>query len=136
MKRKKRSSFYRWCERQNACESGLDWIEDRSYPQIYAELTNPCWLIWLIIHAKEGRKFSPELQAELTAVAREANHGGYVSLSTIDRDSVIYTARSLGAHSFSEVCDAIRKHVGKRPAIHELWHKKSKNQKRDSTSRK
>ncbi len=129
------TSFQRWLRSVEACEEGIEWVGDKTYAETYEQLTNPCWLLWLI---EIPGNFDLDTINLIYEVAEKANKGFYVDLCFIDlpvkstkswygasyasHDSL--DCSSPKAHRYKKVCDAIRKHLGKRPAIAALSHKK------------
>jgi hypothetical protein len=104
--RKKRAqAFYNYCKRLGACEEGLLWIKGKTYQEAWEQLTNPCWMLWLVQRAEYP--LYGKVYTTLSIAAEKANTGYYIGLTGMFRGGEWIPSEE--AHGRLKICNAIRR---------------------------
>jgi len=61
--------FWDWMEQEDACYDGSLWAEGRTLREAWAEIANPCWMMWLVQNS------GTDLRRECTELAIDRDPG-------------------------------------------------------------
>jgi hypothetical protein len=105
--KKRAKAFYEYCKDLGACEEGLLWIKGKTYQEAWDQLTNPCWMLWLVQRSEQP--LYGNVYTTLSLAAEKVNSGHYIGLGGMFRGGRWIPSEE--AHGRRKECDAIRRHA-------------------------